>query len=148
MPTKTLMTAEEFANTGRETDGFELVRGELVQMPPTRGRHGEVCGNVVYLLKSYETSIGRGCVLGNDVEVITELDPDTVRGADILFFLNPSWTGPAPNRYFDEPASLAVEVRSEGHPWKDLTTKMEEYSGMGVSMAWISRPDNGTPHRL
>jgi hypothetical protein len=30
MPTKTLMTAAEFANTGPETDGYELVRGELV----------------------------------------------------------------------------------------------------------------------
>jgi len=43
MQTKTLMTAEEFANTGSETDGFELVRGELVQVPPTRGRHGTHC---------------------------------------------------------------------------------------------------------
>lgn len=141
MPTKTSMTAEEFANTGPETDGFELVRGELVQMPPTRGRHGEVCGSVIYLLKAYKKNRGIGCVLGNDVGVITETDPDTVRGADVLFFLNPSWTGPAPNRYFDEPPTLAVEVRSEGQPWKDLT-KMDEYLAMGAAMAWIVDPDN------
>ena len=140
MPTKTLMTAAEFANTGPETDGFELVRGELVPMPPPRGRHGEVCGNVVFLMKTYSKTRGRGCVLGNDVGVITETDPDTVRGADIAFFLNPSWTGPAPNRYFDEPPSLAVEVRSEGQPWKDLTTNVDEYLQMGAPMAWIVDP--------
>jgi Uma2 family endonuclease len=142
MPIKTLMSAEEFANTGPETDGWELVRGELVQIPPTKGRHGETCGNVVFLLKAYKKTRGKGCVLSNDVGVITETDPDTVRGADILFFLNPSWTGPAPNRYFDEPASLAVEVRSEGQPWNDLTTKMDEYLGMGVPMGWIGDPAN------
>lgn len=140
MSTKTFMTAAEFANTGPETDGFELVRGELVQMPPTRPRHGEVCGNVVFILKAYKKSRGQGCVVGNDAGVITETDPDTVRGPDVFFFLNPTWTGPAPNRYFDIPPTLAVEVRSEGQPWKELTQKVDEYMQMGVPMAWIVDP--------
>lgn len=140
MPTKTLMTAAEFANTGPETDGFELVRGELVPMPPTRHRHGEVCINVGSILKAYKKSRGQGCVIGNDAGVITEVDPDTVRGPDVFFFLNPSWTGPAPNRYFEVPPTLVVEVRSEGQPWKDLTAKVDEYLSMGVPMAWIVDP--------
>jgi len=140
MPTKTLMTAAEFANTGPETDGYELVRGELVPMPPPRGRHSEVCSQVDFLLRTYKNSRGRGCVLGNDGGLITETDPDTVRGADVALFLNPSWEGPAPNRYFDEPPDLAVEVRSDGQPWKDLSTKADEYLRMGVPMAWIVDP--------
>jgi hypothetical protein len=53
MSTKTLMTAEEFAQTGSETDGFELVRGELLPMPPPRRKHGVVCLNTAFLLKAY-----------------------------------------------------------------------------------------------
>ena len=140
MPTKTLMTASEFARTGPETDGFELVRGELVPMPPPRGRHSEVCSKVNFALRVYKNTRGRGAVLGNDGGIVTEKDPDTVRGADVAMFLNPSWDGPAPNRYFDEPPDLAVEVRSDGQSWKELTTKIDEYLQMGVPMAWIVDP--------
>ena len=140
MATKTLMTAAAFAGTGPETDGFELVRGELTSIPPAKGRHGEVCMNVAILLGAYKKSRGSGTLIGNDSGIITEKNPDTVRGVDVAFFLDPSWQGPAPNRYFDEPPDLAVEVRSEGRPWKDLLAKAHEYFQMGVRMVWIVDP--------
>lgn len=140
MPTKTLMTADEFAKTGPETDGFELVRGELVPMPPPKIRHGEVCLNIGVILKAYVKSLGKGTVFGNDSGVVTERDPDTVRGVDLVMLLNPSWKGPSPNRYLEEPPDLAVEVRSEGQPWKDLLTKADEYIQMGSPMVWIVDP--------
>lgn len=135
-----LMTADEFANTGPETDGFELVRGEMVPMPPAKGAHGAVCVNVGYLLKVYVKARGAGSVIGNDSGIITERDPDTVRGIDVALFLDPPWTGLAPNRWLHEPPDLAVEVRSEGQPWKELLTKADEYIQMGSPMVWIIDP--------
>jgi Uma2 family endonuclease len=140
MATKTLMTAAEFAKTGPETDGFELVRGELMPMPPARRRHGRVCGRVAFLLGAYRQSRGCGEVLTNDAGIITEHDPDTVRGIDAAFYLNPPPDNSDADKYCDVPPDLAVEVRSEGQAWKELLAKMHEYVQMGARMVWIVDP--------
>jgi Uma2 family endonuclease len=140
MPAKALMTAEEFAKTGPETDGFELVRGELVPLPPARRRHGEVCVNVAAILKNYKKSRGRGHVVSNDTGIITESDPDTVRGVDVAYFAKSSKWDKKQDKYIDEPPDLAVEVRSERQAWKSLLAKSHEYIQVGARMVWIVDP--------
>lgn len=139
MPTKMLMTAAEFFNTGPETDGYELVRGELVPMPPPGDRHGIVCVNTGYLLKSYTRSIGRGKVMGNDAGVITRQDPDTVRGVDIALFLKEDWQPPV--GYTTEAPDVAVEVKSPSQSWTEILEKVREYLAMGVRMVWVLDPE-------
>jgi Uma2 family endonuclease len=81
-----LLTAEEF---GRRPDpGFpeELVQGKIVTTPPPKPRHGQVCKMVIRILDRYADEYDLGHVLSNDSAVITERDPDTVRGADISFY--------------------------------------------------------------
>jgi Uma2 family endonuclease len=141
MPTKTLMTAVEFFQTGSETDGFELVRGELVPMPPPGSKHGIVCSNSSYLLKAYTKRVGRGVVMTNDAGIITEKGPDSVRGVDVALFLNPSWTATgAPDGYTDQPPDLAIEVRSPSQAWAALVVKVSEYLKMGVRLVWVIDP--------
>jgi hypothetical protein len=44
-----LMTAEEYMALRDSFDGpTELVKGELVTMPPGRPRHGEICLRIAY----------------------------------------------------------------------------------------------------
>ena len=140
MATKTLMTAAEFAKTGPETDGFELVRGELVRMPPTAERYGQVTAKIVYLLTSYTIKVGKGFVTCNDSGLITERDPDTVRGVDTMVFLNPKPRKKSQSGYSVEPPDLAVEVRSPSQSWKDMMDKVVEYLRMGGRMAWVVDP--------
>lgn len=138
MATKTLLTAEEFARTGPETDDCELIRGAVVRMPPAGDRHGEVCVNLAYLLKAYVKNRGNGKVLGNDSGIITRRDPDSVRGVDVAVFLSPNWQ--APEGYTDSPPDLAVEVRSPEQRWTSVLTKVGEYMEMGVRLVWIIDP--------
>jgi Uma2 family endonuclease len=141
MPTKTLMTAADFAKSGPETDGYELVRGELVPMPPPTDGHGAVCANGVSLLKAYTKKLGRGIVTCNDTGLITGKDPDTVRGVDIMLCLNRKRRGAKDSAtYSDRPPDLAVEVRSPSQSWKDLMDKVLEYLNMGVRTVWIVDP--------
>jgi Uma2 family endonuclease len=141
MPTKTLMTAAEFAKTGPETDGYELVRGELVPMAQPAEGHGFVCVNTGYLLKAYTKKLGRGYVTGNDSGLITGRDPDSVRGVDLMVFLdrkrppNKAYTS-----YSDRPPNLAVEIRSPSQSWKEMMDKVLEYLKMGAGMVWIIDP--------
>jgi Uma2 family endonuclease len=141
MATKTLITASEFSQSGPQTDCFELVRGELIPMPPPGGKHGVVCVNTGFLLKGYTKQIGHGVVMGNDAGIITEKDPDSVRGVDVALFLHPAWNGDAAlEGYTDQIADLLVEVRSPSQSWSAVVAKVGEYLQMGVKLVWVVDP--------
>lgn len=141
MSLKTSMTAREFARTGPETDGCELVQGELVSMLPPGKNHGIVCLNVAFLLKTYLQAFGKGRVLSNDSGLVTRRDPDTVRGVDVMVYLDPQWEGKeTEGDYLVDPPDLAVEVRSPDQNWKGLLEKATEYLTMGVRLVWILDP--------
>jgi Uma2 family endonuclease len=64
--TKTdLMTAEEFMAADLGDGTFELVRGEVVEMPLPTPEHGRVCGNAYFVLESYGRQSGLGYALAN-----------------------------------------------------------------------------------
>src|SRR5207249_4297108 len=85
-PTK-LLTAEEFFRLPEPPDGSkqELVRGEIVTMPPPGFRHGDVQLAIGSLLRQFVRAnrLGRVTV---ESGVVTEDDPDTVRGPDVSFW--------------------------------------------------------------
>jgi Uma2 family endonuclease len=130
------MTAAEFAS--RPGDGVrrELVRGVEIPMNMPSPRHGEICAQVVFLLKLYLTNHPIGRVASNDSGIITQHDPDTVRGADVAFYCHarlPS-TIPLPMRgYAGVVPDVVFEVRSYTDSWPMIHTKVAEYLAAGVS---------------
>lgn len=136
------ITAEEFLDLPDPTDGtvLELVRGEIVATPGPGVEHGEVQGNVHYLIKQYlhQTKIGRVVV---ESGVITERGPDTVRGPDVSYYskerlpLDVRVTG-----YHDQPPDLCVEVVSPSNTVHELKAKAKEYLFAGVRVVWIVDP--------
>ncbi|HKI20124.1 MAG TPA: Uma2 family endonuclease, partial [Isosphaeraceae bacterium] len=70
--TTKLVTAEEFMAADLGEGSFELVRGEVVEVPPAMPEHGRVCGNAFYLLETYGRQTGLGYALSNDSAVVTE----------------------------------------------------------------------------
>ena len=59
-----LLTAEEFMAADLGEGTFELVRGEVIQVPPPMPEHGRVCVNVGFALESYGTPDGLRLRLG------------------------------------------------------------------------------------
>ena len=87
MPTvEALMTAEEFGQRPDPGHPEELVRGVVFAMPMTNREHGKVCVKAARILGNWVEDHDLGHVLGNDAGVITERDPDTVRGADVAYY--------------------------------------------------------------
>ena len=80
-----LMTAEEFMAADLGEGRYELVRGEVIEVPPPMPEHGRVCMNISFILESYGRRTVIGYALSNVAGVLTERDPDTVRGPDHLF---------------------------------------------------------------
>ncbi len=89
--TTKLLTAEEFMAADLGDGNFELVRGEVIQLPPPMPEHGVICVNVAFVLAKYGRQTGYGYALSNDSAVVTERGPDTVRGADVSFYSHDRW---------------------------------------------------------
>ena len=139
-----LLTAEEFARI--DNDGpAELVRGRIEFMNPPRPLHGLVCGMAAHLLISFVKVNDLGRVMSNDSGIITQRDPDTVRGADIAFY---SYLrvpkGPLPEGYLAVVPELVVEVLSPEDRWPRVLRKIGEYLESGVLVVCILDPKHET----
>jgi Uma2 family endonuclease len=78
-----LMTAQELANLPDDGFRYELIRGELIRMPPPGGRHGRRQARMAQLFLNYADVFG-GWVTGESGFHI-EVDPDTVLAPDVAY---------------------------------------------------------------
>lgn len=139
-PTK-LMTAEEFMKADLGEGTFELVRGEVIKVPPPMPGHGRICINVGFALESYGRQTGYGYALSNDSGVRTERDPDTVRGPDVCFFSHDRWPrSEVGEKLPPVPPNVVVEVYSPGNRRSEILEKLAEYVAAGVPLIWIIHP--------
>ena len=142
-----LMTAEEFGK--RPDPGYpeELVRGRIVAMSVPDRRHGYVCGRADRIFGNFVDANEIGRVMCNDSGVITEHDPDTVRGADVAYYSYSRLPkGTLPTGYGPEVPELVVEVRSTTDRWLEIHEKVAEYLGAGVLKVVVLDPKTQNAH--
>ncbi len=140
--TTKLMTAEEFMAADLGEGTFELVRGEVHPLPPAMPKHGRVCANVLFVLESHGRQTKLGYALSNDSAVLTERNPDTVRGADVCFYSQSRWPrADVGNKLPPVPPDVAVEVVSPGNRMAAIMKKVSEYLEAGLSLVWVVFPE-------
>ena len=77
--------------------------------------------------------------------MITECDPDTVRGADVAFYSYARIPkGPLPGNYGPEVPELIVEVRSPSDRWPKILAKVAEYLNAGVTTVIVLDDESRT----
>jgi Uma2 family endonuclease len=140
------MTAKEFAKLPQPADGSrqELVRGEVVTMPPPGFRHGRVQLLIGAALTTYADANGLG---QTTVEsgLQTEFDPDTVRGPDVAYWSKERMPlNQAPTGYPEVAADLCVEVLSPSKRKAGINAKIREYFTRGVRVVWVVDPETRT----
>src|SRR5262249_41301491 len=102
-------------------------------------RHGEICGQVTYLIRRFLEDQPIGRVITNDSGVITERGPDTVRGADVAFYSYAHVApGPLAWDYLPVPPEVVFEVRSPTDRWPSILTKVAEYLNAGVGVVCVA----------
>jgi Uma2 family endonuclease len=147
------VNAEEFCdwvhhpeNAGR---WFELVRGEVIELPPPRRIQSVVCSRAASLLGRYTEERGFGYVAGNDSGVILTRDPDTVRGPDVAVYEDANTFAELHPKYGEVPPRLAVEVLSPEDRLGKVMRKIMDYLHNGVPLVWLIDPEtrNVTVHR-
>lgn len=140
-----LMTAEEFGLRPDPGHPEELVRGRIISMPPPDRRHGFVCGEAYFLLRQFVGEHDLGRVLSNDSGVITERDPDSVRGAAVAYDSYARLPeGPLPTGYGLEVPELIIEVRSAGDRWPKIQEKSSN-TRVPATWRWSSIPSRKPP---
>jgi Uma2 family endonuclease len=137
------MTAEQY---GRLPDlGYptELVRGQIKVMNHPYPSHGEICATVGSIIFEFVRKRKLGRVVSNDSGVITERQPDTVRGPDVAYFsFQRVPPGRLPRRgYLDVAPDLGVEVKSVFDRWSEINDKIAEYLKAGVLVVCVVDPD-------
>ncbi len=142
-----LMTAEQFGRRADPGQPEELVHGKGVRTPPLDRKHAYVCGQAYYIVREFVDGHDLGRVMSNDSGVVTVSDPDTVRGADIVYYRYARLPkGPLPTGYGPEAPELVVEVRSANDNWREILEKVAEYLGAGVLAVVVLDPEPQSVH--
>src|SRR5439155_1047091 len=116
-----------------------------VNMPAPR--HGEICVKVVRIVGRFLDDNDTGRLVSNDSGVVTERNPDTVRGADVAFYpYTDVPRGPLPPGYLPVAPPLVFEVRSPGDRWRDVLAKVVEYLDGGVQVVCVLDERTQTAH--
>lgn len=138
------ITAEEFAAMPESVRG-ELVRGEIVEMPPPKPLHGRYANRFAFLLTKHVLPRELGEVMINDAGYVLARLPDIVRGPDVSFVRRDRVpNGQLPDSYFPGPPDLAVEVISPSDTIGDIDDKIDDYLAAGCPLVVILHPKRRT----
>lgn len=140
-----LVTIEEFAAIPTDNRQRELVKGKVVEMNLPKPKHGFICGEIVGLLREFVKPRKLGRVFSNDSGVITERDPDSMRGPDIGFYSFARVpAGQIPEGYYSVAPELVIEVLSPDDVWARMLEKVAELLDAGVLVVCVVDPRDET----
>lgn len=140
-----LMTLDEYARMPNEGRRTELVRGRMVELPPTNYWHGIVCGLIARRVGNWAEDRNLGRVATNDSGIVTERNPDTLRGADVAYYSYAKIPkGSHPAKYPDVPPEVVFEVLSPSDRWRDIRIKVAEYLALGIQIVCVIDPETRT----
>ncbi len=144
-----LMTADELLEVPKYVKGsdyrYELIRGELKKMSPTKPLHGIVTARLTNVLGRYLEADETGELFGAETGFLVEQNPDTVLGIDIAFVSNERLaTVESYEKFFPFAPDLAVEVLSPSNTVDEIDEKIAFYFAAGARLVWIVNPKRRT----
>ena len=140
-----LLTAGDLLGIPHDGNRYELVKGELIRMPPAGNIHGKRTMRLGWRLAHHVEAYDLGVVFAAETGFLLATDPDTVRAPDVAFVCKARvdevgefegfWPG-APD--------LAVEVISPGDSYSKVEEKVEEFLNAGARAVWVVDPRRRT----
>ena len=134
-----LITGTDLAAMG-DIGRCELIAGRVVRMSPTGHEHGSYESNFHYHLANFVRAKQLDKVQVGEVGIYTQHDPDTIRGADVLFISHERYTQQASAGFLRVAPDLVVEIMSPNDRWSEVTQKLREYFEIGVRLVWVADP--------
>jgi Uma2 family endonuclease len=145
-----LMTAEEFFEWANRPENanrlYELEAGRAVEVPSPGELHGFVCWLVIKLLTAYVGRRGAGYLCTNDTGLVVARGPDTVRGPDVMLYLESKRLDEMSRSFAQDIPALVVEVLSPSDRMSKTLRRVEQYHQRGVPLVWVVEPDARAIH--
>ena len=135
--TTQLMTAEELMQL-EGPNRHELIKGELLTMPPPKFEHGRVVANLAVLLLLHVKANNLGYVCA-ETGYKLETNPDTVLGPDVSF-VSRERVGSVPEGYYPGAPDVAVEVLSPSDRRSRVEWKTNLWLSLGARSVWVVNP--------
>lgn len=134
---KKRLTAEEFWLLP-EHENHELVDGEIFEIMPTNGEHGEVVTELLTQMRvwSKQTKAGR---VGTESGFLLARDPDCLRGPDV-FFIQAQRNIAVPRSFYETYPDFVAEVISDSDTAKVIKEKLNDYFTAGTQLVWLLYP--------
>jgi Uma2 family endonuclease len=138
------MTIEEFEALGEDAP-YELIRGYLYEMAPTKFVHMAVAGVFSTKLGVYGAQTLPGRVLVGEGGFYLEMSPDSLIAPDVAFIRAERWSLQKDQQDWGRvPPDVAVEVKSPTNTRKEIARKVEVYLGSGVALVLVADTDRKT----
>jgi Uma2 family endonuclease len=142
MTVKQLLTAEDvWAMPDVPGKRFELVRGELVEVPAAGMLRNFIMGFLYRSLDAFVRARALGLVFGDGLGYIIRRDPDVVRVPDVSFISRERLPeGGIIDGFCPVPPDLAVEIVSPNDTFNEVQAKVHEYLEAGTRLVWVVWP--------
>jgi Uma2 family endonuclease len=139
--TEKLLTAEEFEALPDDGKRYELIDGELREMPPTAHWHGEVESKLVIRLGAHVEVHRLGVVSCGETLFSVRRNPDRVRAADITFIRQERVPPLEARQHIMEVIpDLVIEILSKHDTVEEISGRIDDWLNAGVQMLWIVDP--------
>lgn len=135
-----ITTIEDLASIDG-VERHEIVRGELVTMPPSNFEHSDIALAIAAALRLHVMSHGLGRVVGENAGFVLQRNPDTLLAPDAAY-VSADRLPPADERerFLALVPDLVVEVVSPNDRARDIEEKVQLYLGAGVRVALVVYP--------
>jgi Uma2 family endonuclease len=140
MATTTLLTWEEFERLPEQSGKQELLKGELIELPPPKDRHNKIARTIfLWLYAAVEEAHARGEARGLGevrIEAGYRLGPRTCLQPDVSV----THAGQTARDYLERSPAIAVEVASPSNTPQKLAKKTAAYFEFGALEVWHFYP--------
>ncbi len=143
MPVRTLMTAEQFdALPEEEGRKWELLDGELIEVPSPTPKHNLILVRLITLIDSFVRPRRLGKLLP---ETDLAIKRDSRLRPDVGFFSAETWKSIDVDRVpVGHPPDIAIEIISPSETESTIKRKVQAYLTWGVLEAWLLYPSTRT----
>ncbi|MGQ0604165.1 MAG: Uma2 family endonuclease [Anaerolineales bacterium] len=92
-------------------------------------------------MKAFVRKNKLGKVRVGEVGIYIRRNPDTVRGADVVFISNERYAKrQRQGGFLDVAPDLIVEIMSPDDRWQYVNEKLRDYFSIGVRLVWVANP--------
>ena len=145
MTTTKLITADELMLLPDNGLRQELVRGELIEMPPPGKAHGVASSRFGLAIGNYSEANDYGTV-GDNHGYRLESNPDTVRAPDLAWYA-PGHPAEQTDGYPDQAPDLVVEIKSPRDTPPQVAERAQMWPDFGAQEVWYGDPETTTVTR-